>query len=382
MKPKTPAFRACIKDRISRGHEAEEAEDLCRHVDAATSNYPLSIPKQPFDSTSETDESIASSPGPGWTSGGTNVGTDRVVKQDPNSVANAWAHAQKRQLTRADIAGWKEHAVRMGLDPDEMDAGWRTIMDRPEQIQSAAMATLKTVFGSEFTSKYQSETEAQDRAMKDILVRGKKPAGMTETVSWRGYSAPSMPPCTPPYMAPCDPPEGEMQPQNIQPWQTNKRRKEREKNQSKGRSFNNSSPDPKTTPPIVGPMGERISVNVVTAKAPEVGNARGQAQDANENPGFGFSTWSARMVFEMAQRLIGLYPLLKPEELLPLAVRKSGVQATELTPEDDRMLKIAIDWAQNGSAKTNIRTGGTPGGPYRSTADSHSTNPRGTFSLT
>ena len=159
-----PALRACLKKRISQGMDDDDAEQVCRHVDAATSSY-SNQPHLPVSSQVQADENIASSAGPGWTSGGTNIGTDRVVKPDPLSAANDWARAQKRPLGRKDWVAWQNHAQRLGLDPDAMDTGWRTIMGRPEQIQHAAVATLKKVFG--------------------------------ESVSWRGYGAPSMPPDEP-----------------------------------------------------------------------------------------------------------------------------------------------------------------------------------------
>jgi hypothetical protein len=319
---KPPALRACIKKRISQGMDDDDAEHVCRHIDVATSNYPITQPSLPMGTQVQADEDIASSPGPGWTSRGTNIGTDRVVKPDALSAANDWARAQKRPLGKKDWVAWQNHAQRLGLDPDAMDTGWRTIMGRPEQVELAAVATLKKIFG--------------------------------ESVSWRGYGAPSMPPDEP-----------RIGPEDIQPWQAAHEKKKRKKINS----------DEITS------MGERISVNIKTHQAPQVGNARGVAQDANENPGFGFRTWSARMVFEMAQKLIGLYPLAKPAEILAMAIRKSGVLTSELTPEDDKMLMMAIDWAQSGAPKTNVRTGGTPGGPFRSTADSHFGNPRGTFGL-
>ena len=313
--------------------DRDDAEDLCRHVDAMVTNIPGQPPLLPFASTTE---NIAASPGPGWRSQGTNIGTGAVVKQDPVSTANDWARTQKRRLSRKDWPAWQEHARRMGLDPDEMDMGWRTVMDRPEQVQASALDTLKTVFG-----------EAGSMAPGS-------PGG--SGAGWRGYWGPA--PGTVSGQKPANQPqpEDEIHPEDMQK-QPKKKKKQ------------------------LGETSGRLGVNIKTHQAPQIGNAKGQAQDANENPGFGFRTWSARMVFEMAQRLIGLYPLMKPEEILGMAIRKSGVLTSELTPEDDRMLKMAIDWAQNGAAKTNVRTGGAPGGPFRSTADSHFGNPRGTFGL-
>lgn len=128
---------------------------------------------------------------------------------------------------------------------------------------------------------------------------------------------------------------------------------------------------------------ERVSVNVVTPQAGEVGNARGQAADAMQDPGggYGFYSWSANRVYDMALRLIPLYPLKSPEELIGMAIQKSGVLSSELTPEDDQLLKIAVAYAQNGPPKSNVRTGGTPGGPFRSQDDGHTLGIRGTMGL-
>jgi hypothetical protein len=320
MKPrrrvKTPALRACLKNRLGQGKDRDEAEDLCRHVDAATSP---AEPPMSFMPSAQANEDMSASVGPGWRSGGANLGSGRVMKPDPVSTVNDWVRAQKRPLSRKDWPAWQEHARRMGLGPEDMDTGWRTVMDRPEQVQLAALATLKKVFG--------------------------------ESVSWSGYWVPQPGLLGGQKRVTSSRPELERDPANMQVRETKKKKKK---------------------------LGERISVNVKTHQAP-FGNEPESTPTAN--PGFGFRTWSASLVFEMAQRLVGLYPQSKPEEILAMAIRKSGVTSTELTPEDDKMLKMAIDWAQNGAAKTNVRIGGTPGGPLRSTGDGHFGNPRGTFGL-
>jgi hypothetical protein len=113
------------------------------------------------------------------------------------------------------------------------------------------------------------------------------------------------------------------------------------------------------------PIPEAIAVmGIKTHQAPQVGNARGQAIQA-QDPGFPFGTWSAKKVWEMAQQLVSMYPLKNPAEILAMAIQKSGVLTSELTPEDDQLLKMAIDFLQNGPARTNVRTGGAPGGPGR-----------------
>lgn len=83
--------------------------------------------------------------------------------------------------------------------------------------------------------------------------------------------------------------------------------------------------------------------------------------------GFPFRTASAEKVFREASRLILLYPELSPSEILRMAVEKSGVSQVELTPEDEQLLLISVQWLQTGPARTDIRIGGTPGGPFNST---------------
>jgi hypothetical protein len=89
-------------------------------------------------------------------------------------------------------------------------------------------------------------------------------------------------------------------------------------------------------------------------------------------PGFPFHTRTAEIVFKKALELIPLHPEKKSAEILKLAIEKSQSPVTELTPEDGRLLDIAISWAQNGKAGVgnNNRMAGTPGGPFRSTTHS------------
>jgi hypothetical protein len=93
--------------------------------------------------------------------------------------------------------------------------------------------------------------------------------------------------------------------------------------------------------------------------------------------GFPFHTKTADVVFKKALELIKLHPDKKSSEILKLAIDKSQSPVTELTPEDGKLLDIAINWAQNGKTGVgfNNRIGGMPGGPFRSTT--HSVGGRG-----
>lgn len=83
---------------------------------------------------------------------------------------------------------------------------------------------------------------------------------------------------------------------------------------------------------------------------------------------FPFSTKEAEVVWELAAQLILLYPTEPPSEIVRLAIEKSGLTAQDLTSEDIQMLQLAVYYEQNGPAKTNVRTGGTPGGPANASA--------------
>ena len=333
----------CLKVKHSQGFDPDDAEMICRRVDGII----LNVPDLPLESPSGESNSYApaASPGPGWLSRGTSLGTDAVVKADPLTVANDWVRAQKRKITRADWTAWREHARRMGLDPTAMDQGWRVIGGprREGEMPESVFDELHSVF-AEVVSPGTAGSNRQ---------------------AYGGYYVTFDPRVVPKKRRVS--PEPEQGPEDMQVRERKKTKKAL--GERVGVAGGSSGPGV-------------ISPEIKTYQAPTVGNARGQADLANQNPGFGWRTWSARMVYEMAMRLIPLYPEKNAAEILGMAIRKSGVLTSELTPEDDRMLKMAIDWAQSGPARTNIRTGGTPGGPFRSTADGHFGNPRGTFAIT
>lgn len=79
-------------------------------------------------------------------------------------------------------------------------------------------------------------------------------------------------------------------------------------------------------------------------------------------PPWPFATESARRVWDVAQKLAMEMKLLASQDILYRAVEDSKVSAADLTPEDMKLLQMAIDWIQNGPAKPSGRDGN--GGPF------------------
>lgn len=85
-----------------------------------------------------------------------------------------------------------------------------------------------------------------------------------------------------------------------------------------------------------------------------------------------YRTGAAERVWEVARDLISKYPELNERGILKLAIEKSGIPPLELTPEDWRLLEMAIEWEKNGTQYvTPLRIGGSPGGPFRASEYGH-----------
>ena len=85
---------------------------------------------------------------------------------------------------------------------------------------------------------------------------------------------------------------------------------------------------------------------------------------------FPYRTRTAEVVWDMAKQLVPLHPELDERQIMALALQKSGVQAVDLTPEDWRLLEIAIESRKNGTlGLPKPRIGGSPGGPYNTGAE-------------
>jgi hypothetical protein len=92
---------------------------------------------------------------------------------------------------------------------------------------------------------------------------------------------------------------------------------------------------------------------------------------------FPFHTEVAAKVWESAKKMIMKYKTAKPLEILRLAIDDSKMLSTELTPEDAKLLELAISWAQNGPPKPVGHLSGAPGGPFNSTTGSTGSARRG-----
>jgi len=66
------------------------------------------------------------------------------------------------------------------------------------------------------------------------------------------------------------------------------------------------------------------------------------------NPGFGFHTKSAEQVWASAKQVADADPKLKTDDIISKALEQSDSALTELTPEDIRMLEMAINWYLSG----------------------------------
>ena len=91
-------------------------------------------------------------------------------------------------------------------------------------------------------------------------------------------------------------------------------------------------------------------------------------------PGFGFHTKSAETAWEEAKKVADKNPKMSTNEIMIQALRNVKIPATELTPEDSSLMEIGINWYLSGMtagiekvtpAPSGVRTGGTPGGPFR-----------------
>jgi hypothetical protein len=94
-------------------------------------------------------------------------------------------------------------------------------------------------------------------------------------------------------------------------------------------------------------------------------------------PGFGFHTKSAEKVWDYAKHIAAENPTSKTDAIIGWALEASKVLAMELTPEDVKMLEMAINWYIAGKhwddnpKDRNPQIAGMPAGPFRSVAYGH-----------
>jgi hypothetical protein len=80
---------------------------------------------------------------------------------------------------------------------------------------------------------------------------------------------------------------------------------------------------------------------------------------------FPYRTETAEVLWQYVCDLIPKYPELTEREILQKAIEASGVSPMDLSPEDWRLLEMAIEWRKNGvTGIPKPRIGGSPGGPF------------------
>jgi hypothetical protein len=86
-----------------------------------------------------------------------------------------------------------------------------------------------------------------------------------------------------------------------------------------------------------------------------------------------YRTETAEVVWKHASDLIPKHPEMNEVDVLKKAIEISGVDPLDLSPEDWRLLEMAIEWRKAGAAfQKRPRIGGsTPGGPYDSWDTGH-----------
>lgn len=91
-----------------------------------------------------------------------------------------------------------------------------------------------------------------------------------------------------------------------------------------------------------------------------------------------YRTETAEVVWKHVSDLIPKHPELNEVELLKRAIEISGIDPLDLSPEDWRLLEMAIEWRKAGAAwQKKPRIGGAPGGPYDSWDMGHDLPKRG-----
>lgn len=91
-----------------------------------------------------------------------------------------------------------------------------------------------------------------------------------------------------------------------------------------------------------------------------------------------YRTQTAEVVWKHASELIPKHPELNETDILKKAIEVSGVDPLDLSPEDWRLLEMAVEWRKAGAAwQKRPRIGGAPGGPYDSWRMGHRLPKRG-----
>lgn len=95
----------------------------------------------------------------------------------------------------------------------------------------------------------------------------------------------------------------------------------------------------------------------------------------NPGPGLSFHTKSAEEVWRIAKQVADEMPKEQTSVIISRAMERMKVLMTELTPEDMKLLEMAVNWYLAGKSAgmeqpapitNNNRLGGMPGGPFNS----------------
>lgn len=260
-------------------------------------------------------ESVAASDFPGWRSQGTSVGTDTVVMPDPASAAKEWAGSLGRKPSKKDRAAWEMHASRTGLSPDQASKFWMNLVNEQRALFAEA---LRIIF-----SENSAEWAGVNYPLKQMIDPNKR--SVRPEPSWDASTA-------------------------------------NDKQTATTRSVRSTKKKLPLPPPL--PQEESGPPMIAFPKmhqAPQIGNTVGQAQAANEkSPGFPFSTKAAGIVWGIVQKMMLDHPEMPPPDILGQALQQAKTPIFDLTPEDIVLLQMAMQFFQNGPAKTNVRIGGTP----------------------
>lgn len=245
---------------------------------------------------------MASSPLPGWRSQGTALGSGAVIMPDQNAVAKEWSKSLGRKPTKKDRDAWLNHASRQGLGPDDIAKEW---------------------------TRFQTEARlATTRSLADIFSES--------LFNWKGMNVPLKQMLDPQNAALAQEPNMDPATVNDPPLKKKKRRPQME-------IAPPSATFPKMTQASQGqvPSGQKYPDDV-------------------KPPGFPFSTKAAGVVWAAAQKLMRDNPEIAPQDILGQAMQQVKTPIYDLTPEDLTLLQMALQFAQNGPARNNVRAGGTP----------------------
>ena len=78
-----------------------------------------------------------------------------------------------------------------------------------------------------------------------------------------------------------------------------------------------------------------------------------------------YRTQTAEALWKVAFDLIPKHPELDEQGVIRKAVEISGIDPLDMSPDDWRLLEMAVEWRKNGIKGITLpRIGGAPGGPF------------------